>query len=99
MSEGTPILSAGVVAIFLALSHADSAGAATLSAEPYEFFEKRIRPVLVERCYECHSAQATKLKGGLLLDTHAGLLKGGDSGAAIVPHSPDQSLLLQALRY
>src|SRR5262249_42368586 len=67
-----------------------------------EFFETRIRPVLVEKCYKCHSAEAKKagkLKGGLLLDSRAGLLKGGDSGAAVVPGKPADSLLLKALRY
>jgi hypothetical protein len=63
-----------------------------------EFFEKRVRPVLVERCYECHSAQAKKLKGGLRLDTRAGLSAGGDSGAAIVPGNPEESLLIKSVR-
>jgi hypothetical protein len=64
-----------------------------------EFFERKIRPLLVERCYECHSAQAEKLKGGLFLDTKEGVLKGGDSGPAIVPGNPDKSLLIKAVRY
>jgi hypothetical protein len=64
-----------------------------------EFFEKRIRPILVERCYECHSPQAKKLKGNLLLDTRAGLLKGGDLGPSLVPGNPDQSLLVKAVRW
>ncbi len=64
-----------------------------------DFFEKRIHPVLVERCYTCHSAQARKLKGNLLLDTRAGVLKGGDLGASIVPGDPDKSLLVKAVRY
>jgi hypothetical protein len=64
-----------------------------------DLFESRIRPVLVERCYECHSAQAKKLKGGLLLDTPQGLRKGGDSGAVVVPGKPDESLLIKAIRY
>jgi mono/diheme cytochrome c family protein len=64
-----------------------------------DYFEKHIRPVLVEHCYECHSAQAEKLKGGLRLDTRAGLLKGGDSGPAILPGDPDKSLLLRAVRH
>jgi hypothetical protein len=59
-----------------------------------EFFETKIRPVLVEHCYKCHSAQAAKLKGGLRLDTRDGLRKGGDSGPAIVPGDPAGSLLL-----
>src|SRR5271156_4626465 len=63
-----------------------------------EFFEKRIRPLLVERCYECHSAKAKKLKGGLRLDTREGLSAGGDSGAAIFPGNPDESLLIKSVR-
>ncbi|MFO0891671.1 MAG: PSD1 and planctomycete cytochrome C domain-containing protein [Isosphaeraceae bacterium] len=63
------------------------------------FFEARIRPVLVERCYSCHSAQAVKLKGGLRLDTRELTRQGGDSGPAVVPEKPDESLLLQAIAY
>src|SRR6476646_9832151 len=51
------------------------------------FFEQKIRPVLVKECYSCHSADAKKLKGGLRLDSKAGLLAGGDSGPALVPES------------
>jgi hypothetical protein len=64
-----------------------------------DFFEKKVRPVLVERCFECHSGQAKKLKGGLLLDSRAGLLKGGDSGPAVVPGNAAKSLLLKAVRW
>jgi len=64
-----------------------------------EFFEARIRPVLVQHCYECHSADAKIVKGGLLLDTAEGVRRGGDSGAVIVPGNNRESLLLQALRY
>ena len=69
------------------------------SASEIAFFEKRIRPVLTERCYKCHSAGADKVKGGLLLDTRAGQLKGGDTGPAIVPGDDDTSLLMQAVRW
>jgi hypothetical protein len=69
------------------------------TAEQVEFFEKSIRPVLVERCYKCHSADSDKVKGGLLVDTREGLIKGGDTGPAIVPGNPDKSLLIQAIRY
>lgn len=62
-------------------------------------FEKKIRPVFVQHCYECHSTDAKKLGGGLLLDSRQGLRTGGDSGAAILADAADQSLLLQALRY
>ncbi|MCA9061502.1 MAG: DUF1553 domain-containing protein [Planctomycetaceae bacterium] len=64
-----------------------------------ELFEKRIRPVLVEHCYGCHSQNAKEVKGGLLLDTRDGIRQGGDSGPAVVPGHPEDSLLLQAIRY
>ena len=64
-----------------------------------DFFEKKIRPVLVESCYECHSASAKKLKGGLYLDTADGLLKGGDSGPGIIPGNPAKSLLITTIRH
>jgi cytochrome c553 len=66
---------------------------------PAQFFETKIRPVLAEQCYSCHSASAKKLKANLLLDTAAGLMKGGDSGAAIVPGDPGKSRLIDAVRY
>jgi hypothetical protein len=69
------------------------------SREQVEFFEKKIRPVLVAQCYKCHSSQSAKVKGGLLLDTREGLRTGGDSGPAIVPGDPEASRLLKALRY
>ena len=64
-----------------------------------EFFEKNIRPVLVERCYSCHSATAEKLKGNLYLDTREGTLKGGDLGPSVVPGDPERSLLIKAVRF
>ncbi len=67
--------------------------------EGIDFFERKIRPVLVEKCYSCHSPQAKILKGGLRLDTKDLLLKGGDTGPSIVPGDPDKSLLLKAIRY
>lgn len=72
------------------------------TAEQLEFFEKRIRPVLVQHCYKCHSQQAAKkdeLRGGLLLDSRAGLLAGGESGETIVPGKPDEGTLLGSLSY
>lgn len=68
------------------------------AAEDHDFFEKRIRPLLVERCYQCHSA-GRKTKGGLRLDTREGWSRGGDSGPAIQPGKPDDSLLLKAVSY
>ena len=75
------------------------ASAADLTPAQSDFFENKIRPVLAENCYKCHSAQAEKVKGGLLLDTRDGVLKGGDSGPALVPGAPDKSLLIQAISY
>ncbi|MEO6740273.1 MAG: PSD1 and planctomycete cytochrome C domain-containing protein [Chthoniobacteraceae bacterium] len=66
-------------------------------ADGTAYFESRIRPLLVKRCYECHGEK--KQKGGLRLDSKAGWQKGGDSGAVIVPGDPEASLLIKAVRY
>jgi hypothetical protein len=78
---------------------ATPAFATTLTAEHTEFFERRIRPVLAENCYECHSAGAKKIGGNLLLDSRAGVIKGGDTGPVIYPGLPESSLLIQAVRH
>ncbi len=70
-----------------------------LAANDEAFFESKIRPVLVEKCYSCHSKKATKVKGGLLLDSRAGFLKGGDSGPAIDLKEPKKSKILIALSF
>ena len=57
------------------------------------FFESRIRPLLAEHCYECHSARASKVKGGLLLDSREGVQKGGDSGVVIVAGAPSSNAI------
>ena len=75
------------------------ASAAAPDAAGLEYFERRIRPILVDNCYECHSATSTKVKGGLLLDTRDGLLKGGDTGPALIPGDVEKSLLIKAVRY
>src|SRR5262245_28449599 len=69
------------------------------SPEGVAFFERKVRPVLVEHCYECHSARAKKVRGGLLLDSRDDVLRGGDSGPALVPGHPDRSLLVKAVRH
>ena len=69
------------------------------SASQIEFFEKNIRPLLVNRCYKCHSSRANPLQGGLRLDSRKEILRGGDSGPAIVPNNPKASLLIAAVRY
>ena len=71
-------------------------------AAKLEFFERKIRPVLVKHCYQCHSSKAKankKLKGGLQLDRHQAAMAGGDSGRVIVPGKPQASLLIKALNY
>ncbi len=70
------------------------------SAAGHDFFENKIRPLLIEHCLKCHDGGAAdKPKGGLALDTRAGWEKGGEHGPAIVPGQPDKSLLIRALRY
>jgi hypothetical protein len=75
---------------------------ATPTADEIAFFETKIRPVLAQHCYQCHSAEALragKLKASLLVDSRAGMAKGGESGAAVVPKNKEESLLLAALKY
>jgi hypothetical protein len=89
---------------FLALGAAlslSSLGAAEVSPASTgdSFFEQRIRPVLAEHCYKCHSAKESKFKGGLALDSKERALHGGDTGPAIVPSKPEASLLLTAIRH
>ena len=72
------------------------------SQESLAFFESKIRPVLVEQCYSCHSQEAAtkgKLKGGLYLDSRDGILRGGDTGPALSSEHSEESLILKALRY
>jgi hypothetical protein len=69
------------------------------TAEAIEFFEKQVRPVLIERCYECHSGKTEEPKGNLRLDSRAALLAGGDTGPAIIPGDAKGSLLIDAVNY
>jgi mono/diheme cytochrome c family protein len=71
----------------------------TPSKAGLDFFESNIRPILANNCYKCHSSESTKLKGGLSLEYHESMLKGGDTGPAIVPGNPEKSLLIKAVRY
>ncbi|MEM7233579.1 MAG: DUF1549 domain-containing protein, partial [Planctomycetota bacterium] len=70
-----------------------------LSKAEIDLFERDVRPILVRRCYECHSAESSTVKGGLRVDYRDGLLRGGDNGPAVVPGQPAKSLLLQAVNY
>ncbi len=77
---------------------AQAAEQGSLNPEETAFFESQVRPLLIERCYECHSHHKP-VKGGLTLDSRGGWEAGGDRGPAIVPGKPDESLLIQAVRY
>lgn len=70
-----------------------------VSIKDAEFFESKIRPVLVKHCFECHSVKSKELGGGLRLDTREGMRSGGESGPVLVPGDPEKSLLVQALKY
>ncbi|MCB1229483.1 MAG: PSD1 domain-containing protein [Verrucomicrobiae bacterium] len=70
-----------------------------LAEDDTKFFEANIRPMLVEHCYRCHSVEEGKSKGGLRVDDREALLTGGDSGPAVVPGKPSESLLLTAIRH
>jgi len=88
--------------LFLFVSLACFAGFFSCSsfADPgTDFFESKIRPVLVENCYKCHSSQAERLKGGLSVEFRDTLLKGGENGPAVVPGNPEKSLVIKAVSY
>jgi hypothetical protein len=78
---------------------AASLSAMALDSTNDEFFERSIKPILSENCFKCHSHSADKIKGGLVVDSLGGLVKGGDSGPAIVPGKPEESLLIKAISY
>jgi hypothetical protein len=91
------VLRFGMSLLLIAL--AGTAGANEPSAEQVEFFETKIRPVLAQHCYHCHSSDQDKPKGNLRVNSRDGLLAGGLSGEAIVPGQPDESLLIEALKH
>ncbi len=64
-----------------------------------EFYQNKIRPILAENCYKCHSHEADKIKGGFVLDSREGLLNGGEDGPVITPGDPEKSLLIKAVRH
>jgi mono/diheme cytochrome c family protein len=100
--KATILRSAGTLKLACAAALAclvTHAGAAEPTKAQIDFFESKVRPVLANNCYKCHSTKAEKVKAGLLLDSREAVLKGGDSGPVVVPGNPDQSLLIKAIRY
>jgi hypothetical protein len=90
------IVAARLIAALAIAARLGCAPAAAESPEETAFFETKIRPLLAERCLECHGEQ--KQKGGLRLDSRDGWQKGGENGAALVPGDPDSSRLIKAVR-
>jgi hypothetical protein len=89
---------ASILLVSVGTVPASAGPAGQLDPAHVSFFEKRVRPVLVNRCYQCHSA-GKKIKGGLRLDHREGVVRGGDSGPVIVPGNPEKSLLITAIRH
>src|SRR5271170_7866711 len=81
------------------LGVAAAQAAEDFTPEQKDFFDKKIKPILTDKCYKCHSHDAGKSKGGLLLDSREAELKGGDTGPALVPGDVGKSLLLTAVSY
>ena len=69
------------------------------TAEQIAFFESQVRPLLVQHCYDCHSSDAAELQAGLFVDSREAMLRGGESGAAVVVGKPAESLLISAVKY
>jgi len=92
----SPILLGSVIALALSVQ---TVSAAELTSAETQFFETKIRPALLKHCAECHSVDSETLEGNFAVDTREAIRAGGDSGAAVVPGKPDQSLLLDAISY
>src|SRR3954454_14215823 len=101
MSETLPrsLVPRSVWVVPCLLLFAASTGAKEPTRAEVDFFEKKVRPVLADNCFSCHSAAKGKKRAGLLLDSRGSLLKGGDAGPAIVPGDPEKSLLIRAIRH
>jgi hypothetical protein len=99
MPRSTPSRLGCLAFALLAASTAWSQQPEKFDEQALEFFEKQVRPVLAERCYECHSSKVDKPKGNLRLDSRAAALTGGDTGPAMVPGNPKESLLVDAVNY
>ncbi len=91
------------IRLSLGLVAATATSWAAVTAEPtkeqLDFFEQKVRPLLADNCFQCHSEEQGKAKGGLTMDTKANLMKGGETGAAVTPGDVEKSLLYKALTY
>ena len=87
------IILSGIIAVATPVFAADP------TKEQLDFFEQKVRPLLADNCYSCHSVAEGKSKGGLTLDTKEGTLKGGDTGKAVVPGDVSKSLIYEAMTY
>src|SRR5580704_17857556 len=92
------------MALFLAICPGNApvlaqGNASSSDQQQLRFYESKVRPILVAHCSKCHSGEPKKTKGGLNLDSRAGWLKGGDSGAAVAPGAPEKSILFKAVNY
>jgi hypothetical protein len=87
-----------LLSFWLVLMCVDPVPAAEPDAASVAFFEKQVRPLLIEQCHSCHSAKANKTKGGLALDSREAILAGGEKGPAVEPGKPEKSLLIEAVK-
>ena len=99
--RGTAVLALSALFAFTRAADMPAGHPAPVKISPadLQFFESKIRPLLAEKCYKCHSKEGDKVRGGLLLDTRESVLHGGNTGPALVAGNPDKSLLIQAVRY
>ncbi|MDV6031559.1 MAG: DUF1553 domain-containing protein [Phycisphaera sp. RhM] len=88
-----------IAADILPTAPTDGKQATKIAPEEEAFFESKIRPLLIEHCYECHSRQSGESSGELFVDAADSLRTGGTSGPALVPGDPDASLMIKAIRY
>src|SRR6266404_7932224 len=93
------LLTFGTILAFHQSIKSAETNSAAFPPQQIQFYETRILPILSENCFKCHSHQADKIKGSFVLDSREGLLKGGETGPAIVPGEPERSLLIKAVRH
>src|SRR5262245_52880369 len=98
MTTVSRLFAAGLAGFFaLAFLHLAPAAGAEPSRDQVRFFEEKVRPILAEDCYKCHGSE--KQKGSLRLDVREAALAGGESGPVIVPGKPDESALVEAIKW